>query len=147
MVETGEDSITYTLPDLKVEEIMAKELITIEKDAALQDLIELFKKYHFHGFPVLHEGKLAGVVTKIDLLKTFSRGVFSRGGWSKIFATYVKDIMTLNPKSVDPETHTIEALDMMLNNDIRFLPVIEGDTLVGIVSYTDIAKHVQAVSR
>lgn len=143
----GEDNITYTLPDLKAKEIMTKEVITIEKEATLEELVEMFKKYHFHGFPVLYKGKLVGMVTKIDLLKTFSReGVFSRRGWSKIFATHVKDIMTPRPKTISPETHTIEALDTMLSHDIRLLPVIKEDRLMGILSYTDIAKHVQTVS-
>lgn len=147
MVETGEDNVTYTLPDLKVEEIMTKEVITIEKEAPLKELIGMFQKCNLHGFPVLHKGKLVGIVSKIDLLRTFSQGgSFSRGGWSKIFAAHVKDIMTPNPKSVDLETHTIEALDTMLNNNVRLLPVIEEDELKGIISYTDIARHVQTAS-
>ncbi len=148
MVETDEDNITYALPDLKVKEIMTKEVITIEKEATLQELIEMFNKYHLHGFPVLHKGKLVGIVSKIDLLKTFSQaGVFSRGGWSKIFAAHVKDIMTSHPKTINLEAHTIEALDTMLSNDIRLLPVIKEDKLMGIISYTDIAEHVQVGSR
>ncbi|MEE8401996.1 MAG: CBS domain-containing protein [Candidatus Hydrothermarchaeaceae archaeon] len=142
------DSITYTLPDKKVKEIMAEKVLTIEKEAPLEELIKLFKEYHYHGFPVLHNGKIVGIVTKIDLLKNFSEvGVFSRGGWSKIFSTYVKDIMTLNPRSAKPDTYTNEALDTMLNNDIKLLPVIEEDRLVGIISYSDIANHIQIVSR
>lgn len=94
-------------------------------------------------------GYMAGmIVTKIDLLKTFSQaGVFSRSGWSKIFAVHVKDIMTTHPKTINLETHTVEALDTMLGNDLRLLPVVEEDKLMGIISHTDIAKNVQVVSR
>ena len=143
-----DDEIIYTLPDLEVKEIMTKEIITIDKEAPIQELVEMFNKHHKHGFPVIHEGKLIGIVSKIDLLKTFSQeGVLSRGGWSKLFATHVKDIMTTHPKTIGPEAHTTEALDKMLDNDLRLLPVVKEDKLVGILSYTDIAKHVKVVSR
>jgi CBS domain-containing protein len=143
-----DDESIYTLPDLRVEEIMTKEVITIDKEASLHELIEMFKKHCLHGFPVLHEGKLIGIISKLDLLKTFSQeGVFSRSGWSKIFATHVKDIMIANPKTVSPNEHTTEALDMMLDNDLRLLPVVKEDELLGILSYTDIAKHVKVATR
>jgi CBS domain-containing protein len=148
VIDTDKDNITYTLPDLKVEEIMTKEIITIDKEAPILELVEMFNKHHKHGFPVLHEGKLVGIVSKIDLLKTFSvEGTLSRGGWSKMFATHIKDIMTAHPKTVSPEAHTIEALDKMLGNDLRLLPVVKEDELLGILSYTDIARHVKVVSR
>ncbi len=138
------EEVTYTLPDLEVKEIMTKEIITIDREAPIQELVEMFNEHHKHGFPVTHEGKLVGIVSKIDLLKTFSQGeALSRGGWSKIFATHVKDIMTTHPKTIGPEAHTTTALDKMLGNDLRLLPVVKEDKLVGILSYTDIAKHVK----
>lgn len=142
------DEIIYRLPDLRVEEIMTKEVITIDKEASLQELVEMFNEHHKHGFPVTHEGKLVGIVSKIDLLKTFSQGeALSRGAWSKIFATHVKDILTAHPKTISPEAHTTAALDKMLDNDLRLLPVVKEDKLAGILSYTDIAKHVKVASR
>ena len=142
------EDVTYTLPDLEVKEIMTKEVITIDKEAPIQELVEMFNEHHKHGFPVVHEGKLVGIVSKIDLLKTFSQGeALSRGGWSKIFATHVKDIMTAHPKTISPEAHTTAALDKMLGNDLRLLPIVKEDELLGILSYTDIAKHVKVVSR
>jgi len=96
-------------------------------------------------------GYMAGMICKKinqpQVVGWILAGVFSRSGWSKIFAAHVKDIMTTHPKTINLETHTVEALDTMLSNDLRLLPVVEEDKLMGIISHTDIAKNVQVVSR
>jgi CBS domain-containing protein len=46
----------------------------------------------------------------------------------------VKDIMDPNPVSVDPETPTVEAIELMRKHDVSCLPVIKDDRLVGLVS-------------
>ncbi len=64
-----------------------------------------------------------------------------------MFATHVKDIMTTRPKTLGPTEHINDALDKMLNNDLRLLPVVMEDELIGILSYTDIAKHVKVATQ
>ena len=52
-----------------VKEAMTPEVITLDTGALVKDAIELMKKHRFSGIPLTQEGKLAGVVTKTDMLK------------------------------------------------------------------------------
>lgn len=128
---------TYTLPDVLVEEIMTKDVVNVDREDTLDDLIEMFKEHSVHGFPVLYEGKLVGIVTKTDLLK-----IFQRKGFRDTLVSHVKDIMAANPTSIDPKIHIIDAVDIMLRQGFRLLPVVEEDKLVGVLSYTDIINQV-----
>ncbi|MCG3110244.1 MAG: CBS domain-containing protein [Candidatus Manganitrophus sp. SB1] len=53
----------------------------------------------------------------------------------------MNDRMTLKPISIGPEEPTIKALGLMLDHEIRHLPVVEGDRLVGMISDRDIRQN------
>jgi len=57
---------------LKVEDIMtSNKLYTLEEDASIEDAIEIFQKYNIHSIPILSSGKLVGIITSNDMLRTF----------------------------------------------------------------------------
>ncbi|MEE8168231.1 MAG: CBS domain-containing protein [Candidatus Hydrothermarchaeales archaeon] len=128
---------TYTLPDVLVEEIMTKDVLNVDREDTLDDLIAMFRAHSVHGFPVLYEGKLVGMVTKIDLLK-----IFQRTGFRDTLVSHVKDIMRTHPTSIGPKSHIIDAVDTMIRQGFRLLPVLKEDTLIGVISYTDIINQV-----
>ncbi len=53
----------------------------------------------------------------------------------------MNDRMTFKPLSIGPEEPTIKALGLMLDHEIRHLPVVEGDRLVGMISDRDIRQN------
>lgn len=53
----------------------------------------------------------------------------------------MNDRMTFKPLSIHPEDTTIKALGLMLDHDIRHLPVVDGNRLVGMISDRDIRHH------
>jgi CBS domain-containing protein len=59
----------------------------------------------------------------------------------------IRDLMTSNPRTVDPSTLVTEAARVMKQEDVGSVPVVEGDTLVGIVTDRDIALRVVAEGR
>ncbi|PTD93831.1 hypothetical protein C9439_05460 [archaeon SCG-AAA382B04] len=129
----------YDLSDRKIKEVMSTPPSYINKDATIEELVEKFKEEHFHAFPVCDEGKLVGVVTKADLVESIG----GKKKMSDFFASHVVDLMTQNPTSLSPEIHISEALDKMMSQDIRFLPVTdEENKVVGVVSYSDIAGEI-----
>jgi CBS domain-containing protein len=46
----------HRLPRIKVEQIMTKEVVTVNEDDSLEELAEKFRKHHFNGFPVIDKG-------------------------------------------------------------------------------------------
>lgn len=128
---------TYGLPNVQVKKIMTRDAVTVDEDDSLEVLIEKFRKYGFHGFSVLKKGKLVGIVTKTDLIKTFERESLS-----DVFASHVKDIMTSPPTTITPETYVVDAVDILLKQGVTMLPVTKNEKLVGVLSHTDVIDRI-----
>lgn len=128
---------TYTLPSIKVSEVMTRKVITVGKGETIERLVKKFKKHDFHSFPVLHKKRLVGIVTKTDLLRCIDTKKLSN-----IAATHVEDIMIPHPITIVPDAILSDAANSMRKNHIRSLPVVEGAELIGLLSYTDLVKTV-----
>ena len=59
-------------------------------------------------------------------------------------STAVKDVMTPGPTAVSSDATVVEAARKMLSEDVGSLPVVDGDTLVGMVTDRDVVLHVVA---
>ena len=87
---------------------------------------------------VLQDGELVGVVSERD----YARKVVLRGMTS--MKTPVKEIMTEEVITVGPGSTVEEAMALMTDKHIRHLPVLEGESIVGVVSIGDLVKAIIA---
>jgi CBS domain-containing protein len=85
---------------------------------------------------VLEEGKLVGIITERD----YARNVFLKGRSSP--QTRVGEIMERNVIYVRPSQSVEECMALMNDKRVRHLPVIDGGTLLGIVSIGDLVKSI-----
>ena len=143
-----------------VKDIMVREVITIQKDASVEELSELLVKNKISGVPVIDsDGKLVGVATEGDLIIKDSDLHFPRyfklldsiiyleslnkfkKSLKKFLGTKVEDVMTAEIKTVKEETPVGEAANIMIKYNINRVPVLGSkDELVGIVARADIVK-------
>lgn len=143
-----------------VKDIMVREVITIQKDASVEELSELLIKNKISGVPVIDsDGKLVGVATEGDLIIKDSDLHFPRyfklldsiiyleslnkfkKSLKKFLGTKVEDVMTAEIKTVKEETPVGEAANIMIKYNINRVPVLDSkDELVGIVARADIVK-------
>lgn len=131
--------------DKKVEEVMTKNVITVKRDTTLIQLRELWKRYDYNVFPVVENGVILGVVTKLDFLKIFS---FDPDrlvpDLKSIFAKNAGDIMSRKIISVSPNDSIQEAARRMLDNHVRAVLVRDEEkNLKGIITRGDIVKLVE----
>lgn len=92
---------------------------------------------HNVGALVVTEGKrLVGIVSERD----YARKVILRGKRSR--ETPVRDIMTADPITVKPDDSTETCMKLMTEHRVRHLPVLEQETLVGIVSIGDVVRDI-----
>ncbi len=128
------------LPHVEVKEIMKKNVITVNENNSLDELADKFRKYNFHGFPVVDdEGKLSGIVTKKDLLK-----IYRRQNLQSVFADQVRDIMVSPVVTVSPDNTISDVIDVMFEHAKRILPVMDDGKLVGMVCQRDIVTKILA---
>ncbi len=122
-----------------VEDVMSESTVVVQEEEGLAALVELFKKYSFHGFPVIDaEGKLVGIVRDTDVISIFA----SKEPASRAYKT-VGDIM-YSPPLVIESTETIQrAIMKMFADQTRFEVVIDKDkNIVGVITRTDLIKGI-----
>jgi CBS domain-containing protein len=84
------------------------------------------------GSAVVIDGPwLLGIFTERDALRAVGSG-------TDLTAASVKDWMTKDPVTVGPDTDSEEAAAVMATHGFRHLPVVDGDTVIGVVSLRDI---------
>lgn len=116
-----------------VEQFMAVDLFTVRPEDILDLAASLMHWRHVRHVPVEDDaGRLLGIVSHRDLIKLMASGYLdSRRPIS------VRDIMTTDLVTVEPETPTLTALELMREQNIGCLPVIRDGRLVGLVTAHD----------
>jgi Zn-dependent protease/CBS domain-containing protein len=129
--------ITEALGGVKVEEIMTRDVITVEPHLTIQQVVDrFFKKHRSHGYPVEEEGRIIGLVCEHDVRE------INVEHWDEY---RVDDIMTPREEliTIDPDDNAADALMKMAKNDVGRLPVMEEGELVGIITRSDVARAVK----
>jgi CBS domain-containing protein len=109
---------------------------SVSPDATVFEAIEQMSEKHIGALAVLMSGKLAGIVTERD----YARKVILKGRHSR--ETKVREIMSTPVLFVTPE-HTIDdCMRLMTTRRIRHLPVLEGESVVGMLSIGDLVSWI-----
>lgn len=136
---------------VNVADIMTRKPIAIRNSATLREALELMEHHHCRHLPVVSgDNHLIGIVSDRDCrLALNSPHIMRERGWDEdvINQTSMAMIMSPAPIIVEPDMHASEAARLMLDNHISALPVMRGETLVGIVTTSDILAAFMRVFR
>jgi acetoin utilization protein AcuB len=117
-----------------VREIMTRRVITIDADTTLEAARRLLDKHRIRHLPVLANDRLVGM----------DRDLRSAGAMNGR-RTVVGGIMTPMPVTISSDTRVEDAARILLDRKIGGLPVVDGETLAGIVSGDDLLRALVAV--
>ena len=121
----------------QIRDIMEKNVITIEKDKTAQDAAKIINEKDISFLVVMDEGLPVGVLSESD----FVRKIAAED--KKSSDVPISDIMPYKFRSVGPTTTIENAVQKMLNNNIRRLLILEDDKLVGVITQTDLASYLR----
>ena len=102
------------------------------------DALKVLAEHEVGALTVMEGGKLVGIFSERD----YTRKVALQGKSSK--DTKVADIMTRNVVVVTPQTRTRDCMALMRQKKIRHLPVVDGQTVLGMISIRDILDDIIA---
>jgi len=119
---------------LKVEDVMVEDVITVDSDAPVMEAVGLMNKHEIGCLIVTRKGKAIGIVTERDLLKR----VLAKSRDPKKIK--VRQIMSKPLIVGEPDMDVEDAARFMFRRKIKKLPVMEGRSLLGLVTLTDLAR-------
>jgi CBS domain-containing protein len=143
---------------MQASDIMSTPVVGVAPDTPVKEVAELLLKKRISGVPVLHEGRLVGLISEGDLLRRHEIGTdrAKRPGswWLRMFtageptpAEYIKahgrfarDVMTHEVVTISPETPLMEIAALLESRGIKRVPVMRDGQLVGIVSRANLVQ-------
>lgn len=124
----------------QLRDIMIKKVVTIEVDRTAQDAAKLMAEYSIGSLVIVSDGNPVGIVTERDLVrKVCAKDIAS----SKV---PLSEVMSSPVIWAEPDIPIETAVQRMFNNKIRRLPILENGKIVGIVTVSDLAKHLRTKS-
>ncbi len=119
-----------------IRETMSTNLITVAPTATVAEAATVMGGRHAGSALVVEEGRLAGIFTERDVIRALA---------SDFDASHhtVAEWMTRNPETVGPGADVRQALDRMLAEGFRHMPVMDDGELVGVVSIRDLSLAVE----
>lgn len=124
---------------MQVGEILAIKgtvLYTIAPDKSLTDAIALMSTQDIGSLVCFEGGRMIGMLSFREVLKA----VHAHG--AAMGEVKVGDVMVADPITVTPDMQVDALRRLMIDNHVRYLPVMEGATLMGVISFHDVAKAV-----
>jgi CBS domain-containing protein len=147
---------------MRAHQIMTRQVITVATGAPIVEAANTMLQNHISGLPVVDEtGKLVGIISQGDFIRRAEIGTQrKRGRWLKLLlgpgkvawdfvherGRKVRELMTLDPCTVT-EDATLEDVVLMEQNNVKRLPVMRGDQLVGIVTRSNLLQAVAELAR
>ena len=110
---------------------MHKDVVTIRPNLSLREASKIMSKFGIGSLVVVEDENLVGIITSTDIIKAVAEG-------KDVDQTLVSEVMSKDVITVDPDESLEEAVEKMMERNIKRLPVVEGGKLVGIITASDI---------
>jgi CBS domain-containing protein len=124
---------------MKVSDILkvkGNTLYTVAPDAPLAEAVATMSKLDIGSLVVMEHGDLTGMLTFREVINAVV------GNQGAIGVRQVRSVMDDHPLSCTPDTEIDEVRRMMLGRHARYMPVLNGKTLMGVISFYDVARAV-----
>ncbi|HEY9854993.1 MAG TPA: CBS domain-containing protein [Stenomitos sp.] len=116
----------------KINELMSKNVVKVTSVTMLPEAAQKMRQENIGVLPIEENGRLVGVLTDRDIaINAVAKGDINRP---------VKDFMSKTPTTIQSNATVEQAIQLMLQNNIRRLPVMDNGNLVGMVSLEDLAE-------
>lgn len=125
---------------MQIKDVMSKKIATVAPQDPTEKAAKLMDEYDVGSIPVCDGNKVVGIITDRDIvLRCVSQ--------NKNLKQPVTEFMTANPVTASPTMDVKEAAKLMSEKKIRRLPIVENNSLVGMVSLGDIAVEPQSTDK
>ena len=121
----------------QIRDIMCKDVITVEDDKSAADAAKIISENDISFLVIIKNGLPIGVLSEKDFVRKLAAENKNASD------TQISEIMSYKFRWVEPTTSIEDAIQKMLNNNIRRLLVLEDGKLVGVITQTDLAAYLR----
>jgi CBS domain-containing protein len=114
--------------------IMSRDVLDVSPETTLAAAAQKMSGGRVGAVVVLESGALRGILTERDVLRAVGEG--------RVEGSTVSDWMTRDPETIEPSDSSDLAATLMIHGGFRHLPVVEGGSVVGVVSIRDLMRVV-----
>src|SRR5580692_594757 len=148
---------------MRAHQIMTRPVITVAPETPIVEAANTMLQRHVSGLPVIDKaGKLVGIISEGDFIRRSEIGTQRKRGRFLKFVLgsgkeaidfvhehgrKIAEIMTPDPLTIDEETDLEKIVELMEKNNVKRLPVLRGNKLVGIVSRSNLLQAVASLAR
>jgi len=111
-------------------------LYTIAPEGKLAEGVSVMAQHNMGSLVVIDKGRMVGMLTFKEVLQAIDKGRGALGD------ARVGDVMEHDPVTTSPAMEVNDLRRTMIESGARYLPVMERDTLIGVISFRDVAKAV-----
>ena len=117
---------------MKVKHAMNRNVFVANPDVTVKEAAKIMTHYRIGSLIVMEDKKVVGIITELDILwKVVAGGLDPE-------TTQIKDVMTKGVITIKADQTVEEAADLMVQKNVKKLPVLDDHKLVGIVTATDL---------
>ncbi|MCF2524649.1 CBS domain-containing protein [Bradyrhizobium sp. G127] len=148
---------------MRAHQIMTRQVLSVTPDTPVLEAANTMLQQHISGLPVIDKsGKLIGIVSEGDFIRRAEIGTGrKRGRWLKFLigpgksasefvheqGRKVSEVMTPEPYTVTEDTPLEDIVQLMEKKNVKRLPVMRGDAIVGIVTRSNLLQAVAGLAR
>ena len=148
---------------MRAHQIMTRQVITVGPETSVVDVADTMLRHHISGLPVVDTaGKLTGIISESDFIRRAEIGTQrKRSRWLQFLVPTgqsaieyvhergrrVSEIMTPSPVTIAEDTPLEDIARIMEQHNVKRLPVVREDRLVGIVTRSDLLRAVATLAR
>lgn len=114
--------------------IMSRDVLGVAPDTTLTAAAQKMSGGRVGAVLILEGATLRGILTERDVLRAVAQG--------RVEGSKAADWMTPDPETIEPSESTDMAATLMIHGGFRHLPVVEGGSVIGIVSIRDLMRVV-----
>jgi len=114
-----------------VKDIMRKNVIVAKPDVTLREASKVMSQFQIGSLIITERKKILGILTERNVLSAVAKGKNPE-------LVTAEEIMAKNVITIEPDKNIEEAVELMVKNRIKKLPVVKDDKLIGIVTASDI---------
>lgn len=118
---------------MQIKDVMTKDVASVKPEDSVERAAQLMDEYNIGSIPVCSSEKIIGIITDRDIAcRSVAKGENTK-------TQTVRDVMTSNPVVINSNADVHDAVRIMGERQIRRIPIVDNNNLVGMVSLGDLA--------